>query len=352
MSKFALSKGRLVPIKEKAFKFEKEIQQLIESNLHTVMGLELVKSELTFKNKRIDTLAFDHERKAFIIIEYKRDKNISVVDQGFTYLSLMLANKADFIIEYNESLQKHLKRSDVDWSQTRVVFVSTGFTENQKTATDFKDIAIELWEVKRYENDIVSITPIKKSPWAASIKPTLQQNKQLKKVQDEITVYNEEYHLEGKPEEVIELYERFKHAILNLHGNMDFDPKKVYQANNEDMARHRLEEAEAKWGDKYKVVFKSWNHNWERLTNFYKYPPALRRLIYTTNPIESYHRMVRKVTKTKGAFNSETAILKQIYLATVNAKSKWNGRIFGWKSIRRDLHRYFEGRFLTDDTVD
>ncbi len=129
------------------------------------------------------------------------------------------------------------------------------------------------------------------------------------------------------------------------------DLKKIYKATNADMALHYLQEAEEQWGDKYKVIFKSWHRNWDRLTNFYKYPPALRRLIYTTNPIESYHRMVRKVTKTKGAFNSENAILKQIYLATVNAQTRWNGSIFGWTSIRRDLHEYFEERFLTDDTV-
>ncbi len=80
----------------------------------------------------------------------------------------------------------------MDWSQTRVVFVSTRFTENQRLATNFKDIAIELWELKRFENDTVSITPIKKSKSAESIKPITQQNKELKTVQDEIKVYNEE----------------------------------------------------------------------------------------------------------------------------------------------------------------
>lgn len=134
--------------KEKPFKLEREIQNLFETNLKEVMGLQLVRSEFSIKNKRIDTLAFDPETNAFIIIEYKRNKNISVVDQGFTYLSLMLENKADFIIEYNETLKGSLKRNEVDWTQTRVAFVSTGFTENQKTATNFKDIAIELWEVK------------------------------------------------------------------------------------------------------------------------------------------------------------------------------------------------------------
>lgn len=221
MSIYANTKGILSQIKEKPFKLEKEIQDLFEANLNPIMGLQLVKSEFSIKNKRIDTLAYDVENRAFIIIEYKRDKNISVVDQGFTYLSLMLENKADFIIEYNESLQQQLKRDDVDWSQTRVVFVSTSFTDNQKLATNFKDIAIELWEVKRFENDTVSITPIKKSKSAESIKPITQQNKELQAVQDEIKVYTEDFHLDPYPDETRELYDTFKDAILNLHDDMD-----------------------------------------------------------------------------------------------------------------------------------
>lgn len=129
------------------------------------------------------------------------------------------------------------------------------------------------------------------------------------------------------------------------------DLKNIYKAMNVDMAEHYLAEAEKVWGAKYTVVFKSWYANWSRLTNFFKYPPALRRLIYTTNPIESYHRMVRKVTKTKGAFSSEDAIVKQIYLATMNAQTRWNGTIFAWSAIRRDLMDYFKTRFYNTDTV-
>ncbi len=129
------------------------------------------------------------------------------------------------------------------------------------------------------------------------------------------------------------------------------DLKKIYTALNEQSAAQYLLQAEEKWGKKYKAVFRSWNNNWARLTNFYKYPPALRRVIYTNNPIESYHRMVRKTTKTKGAFTSENAIVKQIYLATINAQTRWNGRMFAWTSVRRDLVDYFENRFLTDDTL-
>ena len=95
------TKGQLNQVKEKTFKLEREIQSLFEENLGTVMGLELIKSEFSIKNKRIDTLAYDSQTNAFIIIEYKKDKNVSVVDQGFTYLSLMLENKADFIVSWS-----------------------------------------------------------------------------------------------------------------------------------------------------------------------------------------------------------------------------------------------------------
>ena len=213
-------------VKEKPFKLEKEIQSLFESNLNELMNLQLVKSEFSIKNKRIDTLAYDAQSNAFIIIEYKRSKNISVVDQGFTYLSLMLENKADFIVEYNETLKQNLKRTDVDWSQTRVVFVSTGFTDNQKTATNFKDIAIELWEVKRYENNLISVNQIKKSKSAESIKPITSSNTELQAVTKEIKVYTEEDHTANKTDDVIELYETFRDTILNFKEDIEIIPRK------------------------------------------------------------------------------------------------------------------------------
>mgnify|MGYP006976728587 CR=1 FL=1 len=234
MNIYTLNSGTLTQIKESPFKLEREIQSIFEQNLGTVMDLELVKSEFSIKNKRIDTLAFDPQSKAFIIIEYKKDKNISVVDQGFTYLSLMLENKADFIIEYNESLKKRLTRDEVDWSQTRVVFVSTSFTQNQKLSTNFKDIASELWEVKRFENQTISITPIKKSKSAESIKPITQQNKELKAVQDEIKVYTEEDHLVKPTEELKELYELLRNRILTLADDIEVVPQKLYIAFRKD----------------------------------------------------------------------------------------------------------------------
>ena len=230
MKIYTLNNTKLNEVDEKLFKLEREIQQLFEDNLDNVMGLTLVRSEFTIKNKRIDTLAYDKQTNAFIIIEYKRDKNISVIDQGFTYLSLMLENKADFIVEYNEQLKQNLQRTDVDWTQTRVAFVSPSFTENQIQATNFKDIAIELWEVKRYENNTIVINEVKKSRSAESIKPITQQNKELKRVTDEIVVYTEDDLLVAGSDETRELYYKFKDGILNLADDIQVIANKLYIA--------------------------------------------------------------------------------------------------------------------------
>ena len=156
----------------------------------------------------------------------------------------MLENKSDFIVEYNESLNKALKREDVDWSQTRVAFASQSFTENQVQATNFKDIAIELWEITQYENNTVAINNIKKSPTAESIKPITQQNQVLKKVTEEIKVYTEQDHIDNASDLTAELYGKFKNAILNLANGIEIKPKKKYiafkkESNISDIEIHK-----------------------------------------------------------------------------------------------------------------
>lgn len=220
---------KLEYIKEKPFRLEKEIQELTENNLKTIFGLEFVKPEFALNNFRIDTLAFDKEANAFVIIEYKRDKNFSVIDQGYAYLSLMLNNKADFILEFNENLDKTLKRTDVDWSQSRVLFVSPAFTNYQREAINFKDLPIELWEVKRFENTTVSYEQIQKAGAQESIKTISKADKTIDNVAKEIKVYSEQEHLENVSEEIKELYEKFKSAIQNLD-NLEIKPKKKYIA--------------------------------------------------------------------------------------------------------------------------
>lgn len=231
MQIFHKQKKDLSVLKEIPFKLEKEIQTLFEDNLKNTTDLKLIKSEFTIKSNRIDTLAFDEESKSFVIIEYKRNQNYSVVDQGVSYLNLMLEYKADFIVEYNETQKENLKRSDVDWSQSKIIFVSPSFTDFQKQSSNFKDLAIELWEIKQFENDIVVINPIKKSKSAPSIKQIQKSDdSEISKVAKEIKAYTEEEHLAGKSDDIIELYESYKQGILNLSSDVEVEPKKMYIA--------------------------------------------------------------------------------------------------------------------------
>jgi predicted transport protein len=219
----------LEQIKELPFKLEKEIQDLTEKNIKAIFGLEFVRSEFGLNNFRIDTLAFDKDSASFVIIEYKRDKNFSVIDQGYAYLSLMLNNKADFILEYNENNKNTLKRDDIDWSQSRVLFISPSFTTYQKEAINFKDLPIELWEIKRYNNKTVNYNQIQTSGAQESVKTISRKDDNIEKVTREIKVYTEQEHLEKATEETKELYERVKSAILNLD-SLEVKPKKFYVA--------------------------------------------------------------------------------------------------------------------------
>ncbi len=221
--------GQLGLIKEQDFKLEKEIQKLTEENLFSIFGFELVTSELSLKNFRIDTLAFDPGTDAFVIIEYKRDKNFSVIDQGYAYLSLMLNNKADFILEYNENLKKTLKRDDIEWSQSKVIFISPSFTNYQKEAINFKDLPIELCEIKRFNNNTVNYTKIQTTGSQESVKTISRQDDTIRKVSQEIKVYSEQEHLQSASDEIKELYEKFKKSILNLD-DLEVLPKKKYIA--------------------------------------------------------------------------------------------------------------------------
>ena len=215
-------------IKENRFKYEKEIQQMVENNITSLLNLVFIKSEYSLNNFRIDTLAFDFETKSFVIIEYKRDKTFSVVDQGYAYLSLMLNNKADFILEYNENKHDNiLKKTDVDWSQSRVIFVSPSFTSYQKEAINFKDLPIELWEIKRFENNTVSFEQIQKTNAIESIKTISKpSDKNVEKVNQEVKVFTENDHLQKAEFKIIELYEKLKGGLLNLDDNVNIQPKK------------------------------------------------------------------------------------------------------------------------------
>lgn len=225
---FNIKQNKLEKIKEISFKNEKEIQNLTEGNLKDVFGLEFIRSQFELNKLRIDMLAFDNGSKSFVIIEFKKDKNFSIIDQGYAYLQLLLNNKADFILEYNERKDKGLKREDVDWSQSKVIFVSPQFTNYQKQAINFRDLPIELYEVAKYESGIMSFSQLRSPETSESINVVSRGSSVVREVSKEIKVYTEEEHLSNMPEDIKEFYEDIKGRILNIDDHIEVRPKKYY----------------------------------------------------------------------------------------------------------------------------
>ena len=153
MNVFSLNNNKLKSVKSIPFKREKDIQNIIENHTELLFGIEFVTSEFIIEEFRIDTLCFDVESSSFVIVEYKKGSSYSVIDQGYSYLSKMLNNKSEFILEYNERKNKTLKRDEIDWSQSRIIFISPSFNSYQKHSVNFKDIPFELWEIKGYHNN-------------------------------------------------------------------------------------------------------------------------------------------------------------------------------------------------------
>lgn len=122
------------------------------------------------------------------------------------------------------------------------------------------------------------------------------------------------------------------------------DLKPVYQAVNKEAGYENLIQLDEKWGKKYPVPLASWYHNWENLSTFYKYDAHIRKVIYTTNTVEGFHRQVRKVTKTKGAFTSDNALLKLVYLVVQRVSDKWTMPLHNWSLTLSQLYIMFEDR--------
>ncbi|RNB76712.1 IS256 family transposase [Brevibacillus fluminis] len=120
--------------------------------------------------------------------------------------------------------------------------------------------------------------------------------------------------------------------------------KPIYKATTEEAALEELDQFERTWGEKYPLMVRSWRNNWSEIATFFKYPPEIRKLIYTTNVIESYHRQLRKVTKGKSVFPTDEALLKMLYLVTMDVLRKWTGRVQNWGQILLQLSVFFEER--------
>ena len=135
-----------------------------------------------------------------------------------------------------------------------------------------------------------------------------------------------------------------RYVASKNHKEFMKDLKPVYQAVSKEAAEDALLALDEKWGKLYPIVLQSWNNKWENLSVYFKYPPEIRKVIYTTNIIESVHRQFRKLTKTKGAFPNENSLLKLLYMGIKNATKKWNMPMWNWNLTLSQLAIFFEGR--------
>ena len=146
---------------------------------------------------------------------------------------------------------------------------------------------------------------------------------------------------------------RYSTKFISYKDRKEFvkDLKLVYKADTEEMAVVALDALEDKWGAKYPASVTSWRNNWPQLSVYFKYPPEIRRLIYTTNAIENFNRQLRKVTKAKSVFPTDDALFKILYLAMSEATEKWTGKAWDWGQTLDQLYIYFEGRISPEDIM-
>ena len=226
MDLYNLKNKKLSRIDQKPFNLEKDIQNIVEKNLNQLFGLEFISSEFTIKKFRIDTLSFDKSNKSFVIIEYKKGKSYSVIDQGYSYLSTMLNHKSDFILEYNENTSSNLKRGDVDWTQSKVVFISPNFSTYQKESINFRDLPIELREIKRFSNNSIIVNQIKGDS-TESVTTVSKGKGLIDKVSKEVKIYSEEDIVSFGEKEIQSVYYSLRSSILELQ-DLEVQPRKKY----------------------------------------------------------------------------------------------------------------------------
>jgi len=224
MPLFQTSGKKLKKMKEQPFRQERDMQKLIESNLQDVFGLEFIASEFApYGDLRIDTLAYDLEQNSFVIIEYKKGSSKTLVEQGFAYLALLLNNKADFVLKFNEQAKMNMNSKNVNWEASRVIFISPSFSTYQREILSIQDLPFEFWEIRRYNNNIIALNQLQSNTRGAKLSEIKMGTGDAKKVQKELRTYSIDALFEGKKQGK-SLYDLFVSEVL------EHDPRIVEKA--------------------------------------------------------------------------------------------------------------------------
>ena len=228
---FKHDEGKLTEIEKKhgskPFKDEKEMQKLIEKNVDAIFpGVEFVESEFALIELRIDTVCFNKETNSFVIIEYKNDKHGGVIDQGMAYLDLLEKNREAFLILYQK--QKNELLENVNWDETKIIIIAPEYTPHQLRASFRTKDPIELWEIKRFDDETFTLEKIHDKEKG---KKTYRQDSSI------IGEYSEEDYLEGKyfregrgapTDEVKKLFKILKSKILERFTDIEIKQKSRY----------------------------------------------------------------------------------------------------------------------------
>jgi predicted transport protein len=219
MELYNLNKENLEEVNLVPFRLEKDIQGLVEKNTESIFELDFIESEFRVEKYRIDTLCFDTENNCFVIIEYKKGSSYSVVDQGMTYLQLMLNNKADFLLRLSQHRGKVLQKNDIDWSQSKIIFVAESFNSYQKDSVNFDNLPFELWEIKRFTNQTVVFNKHKSnSKESVGSFTDSKKNNAFSEINKEVKVYKEGDVTSVANKVVLEKWEELKDLMIELAG--------------------------------------------------------------------------------------------------------------------------------------
>lgn len=224
MPLFKIQSKKLIPLKSENFKTEIELQKLVDNNLKDIFGLEFLRTEFGGQGISIDTIAYDPETKAPVLIEYKKDEHVSVIDQGMAYLSWLLNHKGDYLIVLSDKLGK----KDVDWSQGRVIFIARNFNPHQINALGFKGVPFELW-CYDLAGDIFQLQPVETPKSDVSI-TTILKTKPVKEVSETIKEFTVEDRIKKANENIKSIFESMSEQIKKLDEKIQEKPFQTYIA--------------------------------------------------------------------------------------------------------------------------
>ena len=221
---YKISQKSLSEIKKIDFNKEKNIQELIESSLQEIFGFSLIKSELTIGEFRLDSLAYNRDSNSFVILEYKNTRNESIVDQGYSYLNRAIERKAELVLAYQKATKETKTTEDFDWSETRIIFISTHLNNYQKSAIN-QSMPIDLYEISMFEGGIILLNEIKpKNEYGNKEKEII-----TKRI-PQINVYTLDDILQDVNEDLIDLYKDIRDYAISLDSAIIEKPNKAYIA--------------------------------------------------------------------------------------------------------------------------